>query len=57
MMVSCCSLRASGQKVHGASTKADATRTLQNVQSSFLYNARRRNAQTWQVRWLHSETA
>ncbi len=42
-----------GQK----SVKGDTTRTLQNVQSSFLYSARKRNAQTWHVRWLHSETA
>jgi hypothetical protein len=32
-------------------------RTLQNVQSNFLYSARKRNAQTWHVLWLHSETA
>lgn len=31
-------------------------RTLQNVHSIFLYSARRRSAQTWHVRWLHSDT-
>src|SRR6266702_1660296 len=38
-------------------TWMDVTRTLQNVQSNFLYNARRRNAHIWYVRWLHTETA
>jgi len=29
--------------------------TLQNVHSSFLYNARNRSAHTWHVRWLHAD--
>ena len=55
MTVGCGSLRVCIRDY--CTTWMDVTRTLQNVQSNLLYNARRRNEHTWHVRWLHSETA
>ena len=55
MTVGCGSLRVCIRDYY--TTWMDVTRTLQNVQSNLLYNARRRNEHTWHVRWLHSETA